>query len=160
MPKANTTFQTKQKLPYPLLCDPSATLIGAIGLKKAPKGTTRGVFVVDKQGKVLVAEPGGPAATLAAVKKLVEVLAGPEAAAEVEKIPVPAEEPEAEAPAPSVEVDEKAEEKVEAAPAPVPTVVEPVVEKKDVEMTDAPNGDAKSSSVAPEAKADEVEKKE
>ena len=157
-PKANTTFQTKQKLPYPLLCDPSATLIGAIGLKKAPKGTTRGVFVVDKQGKVLVAEPGGPAATLAAVKKLVEELAGPEAAAEVEKIPVPAEEPEAEAPAPSVEVDGKAEEKVEAAP--VPTVVEPVVEKKDVEMTDAPNGDAKSSSVAPEAKADEVEKKE
>jgi peroxiredoxin Q/BCP len=70
-PKANTTFKTKQNLQYPLLCDPSATLIGAIGLKKTPKGTTRGVFAVDKTGKVLVAEPGGPAATVDAVKKLV-----------------------------------------------------------------------------------------
>ncbi|KAI0439315.1 thioredoxin-like protein [Xylaria telfairii] len=70
-PKANTTFKTKQNLPYPLLCDPSATLIGAIGLKKTPKGTTRGVFVVDKTGKVLLAEPGSPAGTVEAVKKLV-----------------------------------------------------------------------------------------
>lgn len=70
-PKANTTFKQKQNLPYPLLCDPSATLIEAIGLKKTPKGTTRGVFVVDKDGKVLIAEPGGPAATVDAVKKLV-----------------------------------------------------------------------------------------
>ncbi|KAI1421115.1 thioredoxin-like protein [Xylaria sp. FL1777] len=70
-PKANTTFKTKQNLPYPLLCDPSATLIGAIGLKKTPKGTTRGVFAVDKTGKVLLAEPGSPAGTVNAVKKLV-----------------------------------------------------------------------------------------
>ena len=70
-PKANTTFKERQKLPYPLLCDPGATLIAAIGLKKAGK-TQRGVFVVDKQGKVLLAEPGGPAATVEAVKKLVE----------------------------------------------------------------------------------------
>ena len=70
-PKSNTTFKTKQNLPYTLLCDPSATLISAIGMKKAPKSTTRGVFVVDKEGKVLVAEPGGPAATVEAVKKLV-----------------------------------------------------------------------------------------
>ncbi|KAI2640228.1 AhpC-TSA-domain-containing protein [Xylaria nigripes] len=70
-PKANTTFKTKQNLPFPLLCDPDATLIDAIGFKKTPKGTTRGVFVVDKTGKVLVAEAGGPAATLDAVKKLV-----------------------------------------------------------------------------------------
>ena len=70
-PKANTTFKTKQNLPYALLCDPSATLIGAIGMKKAPSGTTRGVFVVDKMGKVLVAEAGGPAATVEAVKKIV-----------------------------------------------------------------------------------------
>jgi len=69
-PKANTTFQTKQKLPYPLLCDPSQTLISAIGMKNASK-TTRGVFVVDKSGKVLAAEPGGPDATVAVVKKLV-----------------------------------------------------------------------------------------
>lgn len=72
-PKANTTFKTKQNLPYALLCDPSATLIGAIGMKKAQSGTTRGVFVVDKGGKVLVAEAGGPAATVEAVKKVVIV---------------------------------------------------------------------------------------
>ncbi|KAJ6085935.1 hypothetical protein N7486_010216 [Penicillium sp. IBT 16267x] len=70
-PKANTTFQTKQSLPYPLLSDPSATLIGAVGLKKAPKGTTRGVFAVDKQGKVLLRETGGPDATVDAVQTLV-----------------------------------------------------------------------------------------
>ena len=71
-PKSNTTFKTKQKLPYPLLCDPTSTLISAIGLQKTPKGTQRGVFVVDKEGKVLVAEHGGPAATVERVKKLVE----------------------------------------------------------------------------------------
>ncbi|EEU45188.1 uncharacterized protein NECHADRAFT_8856, partial [Fusarium vanettenii 77-13-4] len=70
-PKANTTFKDKQKLPYPLLCDPKATLIGAIGLKKSPKGTQRGVFVIDKEGKVLVAEPGSPQGTVDRVKKLV-----------------------------------------------------------------------------------------
>ncbi|KAI1662658.1 AhpC-TSA-domain-containing protein [Daldinia decipiens] len=70
-PKANTTFKTKQNLPYPLLCDTSFALIEALGFKKAPKGVTRGVFVVDKSGKVLIAEPGGPAATVEAVKKLV-----------------------------------------------------------------------------------------
>ena len=61
--KANTTFKTKQKLPYTLLCDPSSTLIGAIGMKSGTS-TTRGVFVVDKEGKVLAAEAGGPAATV------------------------------------------------------------------------------------------------
>ncbi|KAG4438414.1 hypothetical protein IFR05_006120 [Cadophora sp. M221] len=70
-PKANTTFKTKQNLPYPLLCDPNSTLIGAIGLKKAPAGITRGVFVVDKSGKVLASEAGGPAATVEVVEKLV-----------------------------------------------------------------------------------------
>ncbi|KAL8939934.1 MAG: hypothetical protein Q9216_003091 [Gyalolechia sp. 2 TL-2023] len=96
-PKSNTTFKTKQNLPYTLLCDPKATLISAIGLKKTPKGTTRGVFAVDKTGKVEAAEPGvsyhrinrpnknndnnntnihtslqGPAATLEVVRKLVQ----------------------------------------------------------------------------------------
>lgn len=70
-PKANTTFKEKQKLPYSLLCDPKATLISKIGLKKSPSGTQRGVFVVDKSGKVLAAQPGGPAATVEVVKKLV-----------------------------------------------------------------------------------------
>lgn len=57
-PKTNTTFKTKLNLPYTLLCDPNANLIFAIGLKKVPKGTTRGVFVVSKDGKVEAAEPG------------------------------------------------------------------------------------------------------
>ncbi|KAM3420667.1 hypothetical protein BST61_g3922 [Cercospora zeina] len=70
-PKANKNFVEKQKLQYPLLCDPKQTLIGAIGLKKPPKGTTRGVFVVDKSGKVLATAPGGPAPTLEVVKKVV-----------------------------------------------------------------------------------------
>ncbi|KAM0285605.1 hypothetical protein ACHAQH_001311 [Verticillium albo-atrum] len=78
--KANTTFKEKKELPYPLLCDPQRTLIGAIGLKKAPSGTQRGVFVVDKEGKILAAEPGGPAATVEVVKKLVEGLSKGEAA--------------------------------------------------------------------------------
>ncbi|KHN96563.1 merozoite capping protein-1 [Metarhizium album ARSEF 1941] len=73
-PKANTTFKEKQRLPYPLLCDPQATLIAAIGLKKQPKGTQRGVFVVDKKGKVLVAQPGSPAGTVERVKALVDEL--------------------------------------------------------------------------------------
>ncbi|XWX01465.1 hypothetical protein V2A60_009493 [Cordyceps javanica] len=73
-PKANTTFQTKQKLQYPLLCDPDYTLIRAIGLQKSPKGTQRGVFVIDKEGKVLVAEPGSPQGTVDRVKALVEEL--------------------------------------------------------------------------------------
>jgi peroxiredoxin Q/BCP len=67
---ANTTFKEKQKLPYTLLCDPSSTLISAIGLKKAPAGTTRGVFVVDKSGKVLAAEAGSPGGTLETAKKV------------------------------------------------------------------------------------------
>lgn len=122
---------------------------------------------------MLVAEPGGPAATLAAVKKLVEELAGPEEAAKVEGIPVPAAdeaetEPEAEVEA---EVPAAAEEEVKApvveekaAPAPVtvPVVKEPAAEeKKDVEMTDAPvaNGEVKASSVAPEEVKEAAEEK-
>ncbi|KAI8962843.1 AhpC-TSA-domain-containing protein [Daldinia sp. FL1419] len=70
-PKANTTFKTKQSLPYPLLCDTSFALIEALGFKRAPKGIIRGVIVIDKSGKVLIAEPGGPAGTVDAVKKLV-----------------------------------------------------------------------------------------
>jgi len=54
------------------LCDPAQTLIAAIGLKKTPKGTQRGVFVVDKSGKVLAAEPGSPAGTVDVVRALVE----------------------------------------------------------------------------------------
>ncbi|KAL8695309.1 MAG: hypothetical protein Q9218_000208 [Villophora microphyllina] len=71
LPKSNTTFKTKQNLPFTLLCDPNAILIDAIGMKKGPKGTTRGVFVVDRFGRIEAVEPGGPAATVEVVRKLV-----------------------------------------------------------------------------------------
>ncbi|KAL9630287.1 MAG: hypothetical protein Q9164_006494, partial [Protoblastenia rupestris] len=69
-PKSNTTFKLKQKLPYTLLCDPKAVLISPIGMKKSPSGTIRGVFVVDKVGKVQAAASGGPAATIEMVRQL------------------------------------------------------------------------------------------
>ncbi|KAL4896326.1 thioredoxin-like protein [Aspergillus ambiguus] len=75
-PKANTTFKTKQNLQYPLICDPSATLIAALGLKKSPKGTVRGVFAVDKKGTVLLLQAGGPDATVTAVQDLVNTTTG------------------------------------------------------------------------------------
>ncbi|OBT69799.1 hypothetical protein VE03_00690 [Pseudogymnoascus sp. 23342-1-I1] len=71
-PKANTTFKNKQKLPYDLLCDTESTLIEAIGFKKSPSGTLRGLFIVDKEGKVLAVQPGSPAGTHAAAKKVLE----------------------------------------------------------------------------------------
>lgn len=40
-------------------------------MKKPPKGTTRGIVAIDKAGKVLAAEAGGPAATVDVVRKLV-----------------------------------------------------------------------------------------
>ncbi len=171
-PKANTTFKEKQKLPYPLLCDPSAALISAIGLKKAPKGTTRGVFVVDKSGKVLAAEPGGPAATVEVVKRIVAELGGPakaeavapaleaaaaaapveEAKAAEEEAEKPAKEKPAEekgAPAPA-EPEARAESE---APAPAPAAE--TEEKTDEKKTDdapAPNGDAKAENAEAEKK--------
>jgi peroxiredoxin Q/BCP len=75
-PKANTTFKTKQSLPYDLLCDPAFTLINAIGMQNGTAHKTkRGVFAVDKSGKVLLAQLGGPLPTVEAVKKLVEAKA-------------------------------------------------------------------------------------
>ncbi|KAL8702209.1 MAG: hypothetical protein Q9224_000124 [Gallowayella concinna] len=75
-PKSNTTFKTKQNLPYTLLCDPNATLITAIGMRKAPKGIVRGVFVMSKASKVEAVEPGGPAATVEVVRGLVKGAGG------------------------------------------------------------------------------------
>jgi peroxiredoxin Q/BCP len=65
-------------------------------LKKAPNGTTRGVFVVDKSGKVLAAQAGSPTGTVDVVKKLV---GGGEAAAApaVDTAPVVADEQKLEA---------------------------------------------------------------
>jgi thioredoxin-dependent peroxiredoxin len=71
-PKSNTTFATKQSLPFPLLCDLSATLTGAIGMKKAAKSTTRGVVVIDKGAKVQVWEQAGPQKTVDAVMGYVQ----------------------------------------------------------------------------------------
>lgn len=71
-PRANTTFKAKQSLPYPLLCDTASSLIAALGFKKAPnKGTTRGIFAVDKEGTVLLLQPGGPDATVEAMRQLI-----------------------------------------------------------------------------------------
>jgi len=75
-PTSNTTFKTKQSLPYSLLCDPSQTLIKAIGLAKPGKKIQRGVFVINKTGRVLAAEPGGPDATLQVVEKVVNQMGG------------------------------------------------------------------------------------
>jgi len=90
--KANTNFKEKKELPYPLISDTSATLISAVGLKKSPSGTTRGVFVVDKLGKVLAAKPGSPASTVEVVKKLV---GGGSNAAAAAPLPVLDPKPEA-----------------------------------------------------------------
>ncbi|KAL5345889.1 thioredoxin peroxidase dot5 [Pseudogymnoascus australis] len=103
-PKANTTFKTKQKLPYDLLCDPQATLIEAIGFKKSPSGTLRGVFIVDKEGKVLAAQLGSPGGTHAAAKKL---LGADEKAAKEEKEEKEEDVKEAEAAADVADVAEK-----------------------------------------------------
>lgn len=76
-PKANSTFKTKQKLPYDLLCNPSYSLIGAIGLQAKPaKKTSRGVFIVDKSGKVLAAQTGGPEPTKNVAHKIAGELGG------------------------------------------------------------------------------------
>jgi len=74
-PKSNTSFKTKQSLPYTLLCNPSYSLIGAIGLQQGTASKTkRGVFAVDKTGKVLLQMAGGPKPTVDAAQKLVNSL--------------------------------------------------------------------------------------
>jgi peroxiredoxin Q/BCP len=74
-PKANEKFKSKQSLSYTLLCDPSYSLIGAIGMQNGTAHKTkRGVFAVDRSGKVLLAQTGGPLPTVDAVKKLVAVM--------------------------------------------------------------------------------------
>lgn len=85
-PKANTTFKTKHNLPYDLLCDPSYDLIGAIGLQAKPaKKTSRGVFIIDKSGKVLAAQTGGPEPTKNVAKKIANGLGSSEASADVKE---------------------------------------------------------------------------
>jgi len=75
-PKANTTFKTKQSLPYDLICNPSSSLIGAIGMQSKPaKSAKRGIFIVDKAGKVLACEQGGPQVTADVCKAVVDAMA-------------------------------------------------------------------------------------
>jgi peroxiredoxin Q/BCP len=81
-PKSNSSFKEKQKLPYPLLCDPKGTLIKAITLLKSDGKITRGVFVIDKSGKIFAAEGGSPSGTVDVVERLIksgELTAGTEA---------------------------------------------------------------------------------
>ena len=108
--KANTSFKNKQNLPYTLLCDPSAALISAIGMKKGG-GTARGVFVVDKNGKVLAAEAGGPGATVAAVKKIVDGASGG-GSADIEMANAPAEPAPVKTATPATPVAESAPEAI------------------------------------------------
>lgn len=45
-PKSQKNFQTKQKLPFGLLCDPKRLLIGSLGAKKTPQaGTIRSHWI-------------------------------------------------------------------------------------------------------------------
>jgi peroxiredoxin Q/BCP len=114
-PNANTNFKTKQKLQYSLLCDPKATLIDAIGFKKHPKGTTRGVVVFDKSGKVIAHEAGGPQATVDTVMRLIiggggaSANGGANGAAKAEPAPV-STDPTTEASAPLEPVKSKEEQ--------------------------------------------------
>jgi peroxiredoxin Q/BCP len=140
-PKANTTFKEKQKLPYSLLCDPQATLTAAIGMKKPPKSTTRGVFVVDKSGKVLAAEPGGPAATVEVVKKLV-ASSGTSAPATGDGIKAAEAEGEKPLEEPRVEKPIVTEPAVTAPAVTEPTIVEPTA------ATNGINGSATHEDVA------------
>jgi peroxiredoxin Q/BCP len=71
-PKSNSSFKEKQKLPYALLCDPKGTLIKAISLLKSDGKITRGVFVIDKSGKIFAAEGGSPSGTVDVVEKLIK----------------------------------------------------------------------------------------
>lgn len=137
-PKANSNFKEKQKLQYPLLCDPSLSLISAIGLKKAPSGTTRGVFIIDKSGKVLASQAGSPAGTVEVAKKIIEG-AAPAPAAPVSE-PVP--EPE--------KTEEKLEEKTESEAAPAPNGVNGI----------EANAESGNDAVAPAAAAETTKEPE
>ncbi|KAF7866757.1 hypothetical protein EAF04_005599 [Stromatinia cepivora] len=126
-PTANTTFKTKQKLPYTLLCDTSTSLISAIGLKKG-NSTTRGVFIIDKSGKVLAAQPGTPKGTLEVVEKLIGV---PEEKEEEKEV-------EAEAAPEVIEGETEKETEKEVAPEKATEEAKPKEEEKKTEESVAP----------------------
>jgi len=76
---ANTNFREKYNLPYHLLCDSRSTLISAIGLQKFQFGTTPGVFMVDKLGRVLEATPCPPSESWLVVNRVLDRIIGSEA---------------------------------------------------------------------------------
>lgn len=129
-----------------MLCDTSGSLINAIGLKKAPSGITRGVFVIDKSGKILATEPGGPEATMKVVQKLVDSTEAVVAPVPVDEVAVP------EAVAAPVSVEEVAVPEVAAAPA---SVEEPKIEETTIEANET-NGATKEEDVAQAEVAGEV----
>jgi peroxiredoxin len=71
-PKANAQFKVKNELPFALICNTDGSLIDALGFKKPPKGTARGVVVIDKDGRILASMIGTPDATVQAVHGICE----------------------------------------------------------------------------------------
>lgn len=53
---------------------------------KSAKGTQRGVFVIDKSGKVLAKEAGSPQGTVDVVRRIVKEMGGGDALAAAEKV--------------------------------------------------------------------------
>ncbi len=66
------SFRAKYQLPFTLICDKDASLLGPLGFEKAPRSAYRGVIVINKEGKVLASARGGPSATVDAVFPVVQ----------------------------------------------------------------------------------------
>jgi peroxiredoxin Q/BCP len=75
-PRANESFATKYDLRFPLLCDPSRTLILAFGVDKPDKPSARRTtFMIEPDGTVRrvfenVSAAGHAAVVLAAAREL------------------------------------------------------------------------------------------
>ena len=78
---ANRSFWEKHRFPFILLSDPLSSLISAIGLQKFQFGTTPGIFIIDRTGKVLEATPCRPTESLDIVKRVIGALPASVAAA-------------------------------------------------------------------------------
>ncbi|CAH7666198.1 thioredoxin-like protein [Phakopsora pachyrhizi] len=52
-PKSQQNWKEKQKLPYPLLCDPKQQLIKLLGGSKSATQVQRSHYILDKGGKIL-----------------------------------------------------------------------------------------------------------
>ncbi|KAJ5907972.1 Alkyl hydroperoxide reductase subunit C/ Thiol specific antioxidant [Penicillium taxi] len=72
-PRHNANFKEIFNLPFDLLCDKEANLIRAMGFKRpwGPMTIRRGLFVLDKRGKVLLQKPGGPDLTLEFAQRMI-----------------------------------------------------------------------------------------